>query len=216
MSEQKRCVQCGNNFSTSSNHKSCPNCRLNINKCIDCGAPIRREAVRCRACTDVIRGPRQIGKNNPNWKNGVEIFSKFVRSAKRRDKDTNLDTTYLKSVYDGQEGICPFTGIKMNLPKRSRYGINGDPYKASLDRIDNAKGYRKGNVRFVSYMANIARSSFTDEQLIEFCRRVVAYTDGKTEGTNGAERESPVVSSQNPAGGSSPSRPTYHAGARCE
>lgn len=47
------------------------------------------------------------------------------------------------------------------------------PWNASLDRIDNAKGYIQGNVRFITVMANLARSTFTDEQVLEFCHAVV-------------------------------------------
>lgn len=46
---------------------------------------------------------------------------------------------------------------------------------ASLDRIDNSKGYLKGNVRFVSMMANLARSTFSDNELIRFCKSVAVY-----------------------------------------
>ena len=44
---------------------------------------------------------------------------------------------------------------------------------ASLDRIDNSKGYVQGNVRFVSVMFNFARNKFSDEEVIEFAQAVI-------------------------------------------
>lgn len=61
----------------------------------------------------------------------------------------------------------------MILPLGTAIGwMEQDPSNASLDRIDNSKGYIEGNVRFVALMANLARQSFTDEQMIAFCKAV--------------------------------------------
>ena len=35
-------------------------------------------------------------------------------------------------------------------------------------------GLGKGNVRFISMMANFCRNDFTDEQVIDFCRKVIS------------------------------------------
>jgi hypothetical protein len=66
--------------------------------------------------------------------------------------------------------LCAITGLKLvskvfddNQPK--------SPYQASLDRIDNAKGYTKDNVRFVCLMFNYARNNFTDEETLEFFKK---------------------------------------------
>lgn len=44
--------------------------------------------------------------------------------------------------------------------------------QASMDRLDHKKSYTKNNIRFVSIVANIARNSFSDNQLYEFCKAV--------------------------------------------
>jgi hypothetical protein len=85
----------------------------------------------------------------------------------------DLTVEHLKLLWEQQKGICPLTGWKLILPKNTRKAwAEKSTYNASLDRIDNNKGYMQGNVRFISFMANIARQSFTDEQLIEFCNAV--------------------------------------------
>jgi len=44
----------------------------------------------------------------------------------------------------------------------------------SIDRIEPAKGYVLGNVRLVTYQANMARGQFPDDELFSFCEAVLA------------------------------------------
>lgn len=46
-----------------------------------------------------------------------------------------------------------------------------NPFKPSLDRIDNSKGYTLDNVRVCWLIENLCKNTFTDEQVIEFCKR---------------------------------------------
>jgi hypothetical protein len=45
------------------------------------------------------------------------------------------------------------------------------PFQPSVDRIDHRKGYIVGNVQIVWLIENYARNTFTEEELVEFCRR---------------------------------------------
>lgn len=113
-----------------------------------------------------------------NLRDEYTEFRYFLRKARARDKkkgrikNMNLTLSYLKKLWKEQDGICPFTGVKLNLPKTTSGWNTKEPYNASLDRIDCSVGYVKGNVRFVSYIANVARGDFTDQQLFNFCRAV--------------------------------------------
>lgn len=147
-----------------------------------------RKAYCSRACgakanieTTIPREKRS--NHNPNSGRKVDEFSPFrwhLRNAARRSKskDRSCDITleYLKEIWEQQNGICPYTGWQMkNLecftPDKQ---LPLTPDRASLDRIDSSKGYVKGNVQFVCYMAQCCKGAFSSQQMIEFCEAVVA------------------------------------------
>lgn len=104
-------------------------------------------------------------------------FRWYVLRGQYRDrkKKYGCDITieYLKQLWEDQMGICPFTGWTLILPQGTDKAWHiSSPHNASLDRIDNSKGYMQDNVRFISVMANLARQDFTDEQLVDFCKAV--------------------------------------------
>ena len=48
---------------------------------------------------------------------------------------------------------------------------NNLPHSPSLDRIDCSKGYVKGNVRFITYSANLMRWKFDDDVVSEYIKK---------------------------------------------
>ncbi len=105
----------------------------------------------------------------PHLKN---IRNHLLQRDRYKTREINITLQDLKNQWDKQNGICPYTGVKLenytgssNIPKAS-------PYRASVDRIDNSKGYEVGNIEFVSLMAQYAKNRFSKEELIEFCKQV--------------------------------------------
>lgn len=124
------------------------------------------------------------GKGNPkNLKQGREKdnyspFRYFLRKIKQRNKEkgfseTDITLEFLKELWEKQMGICPITGWDIVLPVDSTgFEAKLDPKKASLDRMIPHKAYMKDNVRFISFMANMCKHEFTDEQVFEFTEAV--------------------------------------------
>lgn len=134
---------------------------------------------KCAAIKNNEENPRKGNVallNSSNRRDEYTPFRWFILRAQYRDKNkkrnSDLTVEYLKGLWEGQQGICLLTGWLLTLP----YDVDGclthDPANASIDRIDSAKGYEQGNVRFISVMANYARNSFSDIQLIDFCKAV--------------------------------------------
>lgn len=100
-------------------------------------------------------------------------FRYFARSAKKRKQEYELDLPYLKTLWEKQDGQCPLTGWQIHLPPGAQGFRGAQPGNASLDRIDNSRGYVKGNVRYVALIANLARNIWDDEALEKFAHAVV-------------------------------------------
>lgn len=136
----------------------------------------------CAAIKSNRDNPRPGNPENLQADNRRDEYTQFrwfvnrgnYRGKRRRKYGCDLTVEFLKELWDQQNGICPFTGWKLVLPQDSSYAWSEkNPANASLDRIDNSKGYMRGNVRFISVMANLARQTFTDEQVRNFCKAVV-------------------------------------------
>lgn len=65
--------------------------------------------------------------------------------------------------------VCPITGAKLDV-LTSNYATG-----ASLDKVDNALGYVKGNVRVISRKANRIKGDGTIEQF----EKIIAYMRGE-------------------------------------
>lgn len=64
---------------------------------------------------------------------------------------------------------CPYT----DLPLTRIYGQGRVRTNPSLDRIDNSKGYVKGNVQVVSDLANRMKVNSSIEELLAFAKGVL-------------------------------------------
>lgn len=112
----------------------------------------------------------------PDIYSNFRWYLKCVRQhSKKRGHTYDIDLDYLKNLWEIQQGICPFTKQKLELRTHTSTST-ANPYSASLDRIDNTKGYIKGNVRFVALIFNYARNTFTDSDVIKFCQQVTERT----------------------------------------
>lgn len=96
-------------------------------------------------------------------------FRYYIRNCKKRFKEFNLDLEILKSIWDSQKGICPYSGVKLILSTYTK-GHKNPIYSASLDRIDSSIGYVVGNVQFVSTAINYMKNTMTHEETIKLCK----------------------------------------------
>lgn len=114
-------------------------------------------------------------KGRPRIKSRFEYFLRVIR---RRKRDCTLTRVELRHQWEKQDGVCPLTGWKMALPKNvSGFENAWDPQNASVDRIDSSKGYHADNIRFICLGANIARSTWSDEQLVKLATAVVQQAE---------------------------------------
>ena len=96
-------------------------------------------------------------------------------STRAREKCVPYEITWKDLQY---VEYCPILNIKLNWEyTRNEEGrVENTP---SLDRIDPKLGYVKGNVRIISNLANMMKSSATRIQLETFCKNIINYLDSK-------------------------------------
>lgn len=98
------------------------------------------------------------------------VFYNTKRNSEKKGVPFNLTTEYLRNVMAEQNESCFLSGLPFE-----RSGTPGVKHarSPSLDRIKPELGYTMGNVRFLCDGLNSAKSTGTDDQLLEMCRAVV-------------------------------------------
>ena len=94
---------------------------------------------------------------------------RLLWAARKRSKVKGIDFNIEESDIIIPES-CPLTGIKL-LPHVPR-GNRRDQVM-SLDRIDNSKGYVKGNIWVISHLANTMKSNASQEILLNFAEGIL-------------------------------------------
>jgi len=69
--------------------------------------------------------------------------------------------------------VCPILGIPIYNEYTPKGKKGPRPNSISVDRVDNNKGYIKGNIWVISNLANTMKNKATPEQLIRFARWVL-------------------------------------------
>lgn len=93
-----------------------------------------------------------------------KLWYSTKNSAKARNLEFNLTVDDI-IVPDR----CPVFDIPLDTHAESHTGsginFNKNPYRPSVDRIDNTKGYVKGNIQVISWRANSIKKDATVEEL---------------------------------------------------
>jgi hypothetical protein len=162
------CEACGRKFQRYlKEYQRCKKRGFHVSCGRTCGAVLRN-----RKCSKGNLGNLNAGNRQDEYSPFRYYVSKaFSRQRKNAYGVSDITVKYLKDLWEQQKGICPYTHHLMDLPVNTQdHNIKGTPTRASLDRIDSSKGYVKGNVEFVCLAVNLAKCSFTKEQMIEFFR----------------------------------------------
>lgn len=69
--------------------------------------------------------------------------------------------------------ICPVLGIPIIMGTHEGMKTGPTTNSPSVDRIDNTKGYIKGNIQVISHKANTMKNSATPEQLLRFANWII-------------------------------------------
>ena len=118
------------------------------------------------------------GPTNSNFRGYKEIpltlWSQIQERARRINKPINLSIEYLWELFLKQNRKCSLSGQELYFGSHQSNGLTPKG-NASLDRIDNTKGYVKGNVQWVHKDINWMKADYDQNYFIELCEGVANY-----------------------------------------
>ena len=142
--------------------------------CRACSATYRCNLYKDTPTEAQLQAQQNIKNYCQNHKDEWTPFRYSLRNAKKRFKEFHLTLEDLKQIWEQQAGICPYTGLKLELPTNTK--CKNIWYRASLDRIDSSKGYVIGNVQFVSTPINFMKSTMSDLETKQYLKLISFYT----------------------------------------
>jgi hypothetical protein len=129
-----------------------------------------------------------VGNKSIKWTGYEDIpgtyWRQIIDNARSRDTPITITIEQAWEVFVRQNGKCTLSGLPLTFHSTSEDGRYRSTHgTASIDRIDNSKGYDLGNIQWVHKDINIMKKDHSQEYFIELCKKVVALVTPKTDNT---------------------------------
>lgn len=136
-------------------------------KCLNCG---ESREISSHDFSSNYRTTCTQKKRPSNW-TGHELISgsywkRIQKQALDRKIEFNISMEEAWILFERQNKKCAYTGITLDFSKRKSGNI------ASLDRIDNTKGYVNGNIHWVHKDINMMKRNFSEDYFLFLCNKV--------------------------------------------
>lgn len=188
------CKKCRGAFKNTPEFIHCPVCNKNLPYYEFKVAP-KSSNGRMWVCNDCLDNkPNDISDTAFRRKYDKD-FRDHLNEGKRKEHADNIEKYMLRRAKQRAEKhgwefnlsledikipkICPILEIPIVLGNKDDY-----EYSPSIDRIDNTKGYVKGNIQIISKKANSMKNSATIQELKTFCKNVLRYSLNNIEKEN--------------------------------
>lgn len=129
-----------------------------------------------------IKEENLLNLNRKRWVGVGQLSNNYYlrlkNSAYKRNIEFNIDINYLWNLFEKQNETCNLSSLKISLIGRDRH-LKGKEQTASVDRIDNSKGYIEGNVQWVHKEINRMKGSLNQNEFIEFCKIIATHNQEK-------------------------------------
>lgn len=148
-------------------------------KCMDCGIEkdlsnyrvsdryTKGHSSKCKSCESIRSREARLRKNQRINTSIDEYLAVKIRNMRKYDRKSrvevfdDLTVDGLKKLIDSQNGLCCYTGVKLE------WRLDADLYhKGSFDRLDTRYGHELGNLCVSSVHANVLRGTMTRSEFI--------------------------------------------------
>lgn len=125
------------------------------------------------------KGRKELARKNPIL---ARLGHKKWSAIKRKGLNFTLDANWAKANYTG---CCALTGIKFDTKSKIT------PFSATIDRINNKKGYTEENSRIILFGVNALKGTGTDEDVLKIAKALVKVLTKRNNNvtTNGKKRK---------------------------
>ncbi|QIG69450.1 postulated decoy of host sigma factor protein [Rhizobium phage RHph_N3_13] len=122
-------------------------------ECTGCGTLFEKTSkmTLCKPCNS-----KRVKSQTPEWK----MHQRAKQRAFEKSLDFNIEVSDIV-IPD----VCPILGVSINMNSGKSGAYKNSP---SLDRIDNNKGYIKGNIQVISQLANAMKGAASKKELQMF------------------------------------------------
>ena len=121
----------------------------------------------CKECAKKRNRTKEQAKEYYNTHIENQLLAMAKQRAKKKKLEINIELSDIKIPE-----FCPLLGVKLERGTRKEKAN-----APSLDRIDPYKGYIKGNVWVISYMANAIKHNATPEEIIQVGKALEALKE---------------------------------------
>lgn len=122
------------------------------------------------------------GSEHHAWTGHVEITGRYWKSlecgAKKRNLEFKITIEEAWNLFLLQNRKCALSGVELILLS-VRDKKDGIQKTASLDRIDNSKGYHIDNVQWVHKDVNIMKITLSEMEFINWCKTIADFQRNK-------------------------------------
>lgn len=145
-------VKCDNCYKS---FKACPSRKKNKTTCSPkCSSELKSKLYKG------LSNPKSLGLDKYDrffW----DRFQTITLRASKKDMPVTIDYLHLKKMFEKQNGLCFYSNIPMRI-----YGKRGYD-TASVDRVDNNKGYVEGNIVWSLNSINSLKRDYPIDTLVK-------------------------------------------------
>lgn len=171
----RNCISCGAGFEPNKFYPAQKYCSGKGSKCRKSPLPNKgkkHRLVEAKEAEKLGISKKMYLSNKYESNRWCYLIEVIRRRCKKSGIICNITPKVVRDMWHEQKGICPITGWEM-IERKS--GIGYSPFVVTVDRINSDIGYIKENVRLVCFMANNAKYTYSDKELINFCKSVIEY-----------------------------------------